>query len=206
MEQRVGIGAGDLGGTRQFGQGHHVLAEPLAVRLRRGDPLLQLLVIDDPTVPEVDQEHLPRLEPTLLHDLLRRDVQRTDLGGHDHAVVVGHDIAAGPQAVAVEHRADRLAVGEGHRRGAVPGLHQAAVVPVEVLLDLGHRLVILPRLGDEHHHGVGQRVARADQQLDRVIEAGRVAEPLADDRQDLGDVARLVAGPRRTGPRAPSSS
>ena len=78
------------------------------------------------------------------------------------------------------------------RRRAVPRLHQAAMIPVEVFLDLRHRLVVLPRLGDQHHHGVRQAVARADQQLDGVVEAGRVAEPLADDRLDLGDVARLV--------------
>ena len=66
------------------------------------------------------------------------------------------------------------------------------MVLVEVLLDLGHRLVVLPRLGDEHHHGVRQAVARSDQQLHGVVEAGRVAEALADDRLDLLDVARLV--------------
>ena len=104
------------------------------------------------------------------------DVERADLGGHDHPVVVGDDVAAGPQAVAVEHRADRLAVGEGDRRRAVPGLHQAAMIAVEVLLDLRHRLVVLPRLGNEHHHGVRQAVARPDQELDGVVEAGRVAE------------------------------
>ena len=119
---------------------------------------------------------MPGLEPPLLDDPLRRDLERADLGGHDHPVVVGHDVAAGPQAVAVEHRADDLPSVKVDRGRAVPGLHQAAMVPVEVLLDLRHRLVVLPRLGDEHHHGVRQAVARPDQQLHGVVEAGRVAE------------------------------
>ncbi len=52
--------------------------------------------------------------------------QHADLAGHDHAVVVRQVIAAGAQAVAVEHRADVVAVGEDDRRRAVPRLHQAA--------------------------------------------------------------------------------
>ncbi len=193
VEQRVRIGAGDIRGPRQVGQGHHVLAEPLPVGPGRGEPMLQLIVADDPPGLEVDQEHLAGFEPPLLDDPLRGDFQGADLGGHDHPVVVGHDITAGPQAVAVEHRADDVAIGERHRCGTIPGLHQAAMIFVEVLLNLRHRFVVLPRLGDEHHHGVGERIARPDEQLHGVVEAGRVAEPLADDRHDLRDVARLIA-------------
>ena len=69
--------------------------------------MLELLVVDDPAFLQVDQEHLARLEPTLADDVLGRDVERPDLGGHDHPVVLGDDVAAGPQAVAVEHGADR---------------------------------------------------------------------------------------------------
>ena len=36
--------------------------------------------------------------------------------------------------------------------------------------------MVFPRLGNEHHHGVRQAVARADQKLDGVVEAGRVAQ------------------------------
>ena len=46
-------------------------------------------------------------------------------------VVLGHVVARRPQAVAIEHRADHAAVGEGNRRRAVPRLHQRRVVLVE---------------------------------------------------------------------------
>ena len=52
--------------------------------------------------------------------------------------------------------------------------------------------MVFPRLGDQHHHRVRQAVAGPDQELDGVIQAGRVAEPLADDRLELLEVARLV--------------
>ena len=46
-------------------------------------------------------------------------------------IIVGDAEAGGPQAVAVEGRADLAAVGEGDGGGAVPGLHQRGVVFVE---------------------------------------------------------------------------
>ena len=121
-----------------------------------------------------------------------RDVERPDLGGHDHAVVVGHDVAAGSQAVAVEHGADRTAVGEGDRGRPVPRLHQAAMKPVEVALTWGIESLFSQASGISIIIGVRQAVARPHQQLDGVVEAGRVGEPLADDRLDLLQVSRLV--------------
>ena len=44
--------------------------------------------------------------------------KHADFAGHDHAVVVRQVIAAGTQTVAIEHRADVLAVGE---RRSTPG-------------------------------------------------------------------------------------
>ena len=69
--------------------------------------VLELLVVDDPALLGVDQEHPARLQPAL--DERRRsggDVEHADLGGHDDQVVLGDVVARGPQAVAVEHGAD----------------------------------------------------------------------------------------------------
>ena len=78
---------------------------------------------------------------------------------HDDEVVVGDDVARRPQAVAVERRADLAAVGERHRRRAVPGLHQRRVVLVERAPVLVHQRVAGPGLGDHQHHRVRERVA-----------------------------------------------
>ena len=195
VQEGVVVGAGDVRGLGQFGKRNEVVGQPLTVGLGGGDGVLQLLVVDDPAGDHVDQEHAARFEAALVNDFLGRDRQDADLGGHDDQVVLGHNVAAGPQAVAVEHGADGLAVGEAHGGGAVPGLHQAGVILVEVLLDPGHRLVIFPGLRHEHHHGVGGAVAGLDEQLNGVVQAGGVAEPLADDGQELGDVARLEDAP-----------
>ena len=188
LQQRVGVGLRQLRRLRQVVDVDLVLVEPLAVRARRGERALDLLVLDDAALRGVDQEHLARLQPALAHHVFRRHVEHAGFRGQDDEIVLGHVIAARAQAVAVEHRADLRAVGERDRGGAVPRLHQAGVVLVEGALLVVHRLVVGPRLGDHHHHGVRQRAAREIEQLERVVEHARVAAVGVDDRADLADV------------------
>ncbi len=154
--------------------------------------MLQLRVVDDPPLGHIDEEHAARLQPPLEEHVLRFDRQNADLGRHDHVVVLGDVVAGRAQAVAVEHGADLAAVGEGDRGGAVPGLHQARVVTVEVLLLLAHRLVAVPGLRDHHHDRVFDRAARHRQQFKRVVEAGGVAAGLVDHGDDALDVGDQV--------------
>ena len=71
-------------------------------------------------------------------------VHHAGLRAQDDPAVLGLQPAAGAQAVAVERRADHAAVGEGHRRGAVPRLHQARVEGVEAL-EVVRQVVAGPR-------------------------------------------------------------
>ena len=89
---------------------------------------------------------LPGCSRPLCSDVLGRNVEHADFGGHDDQVVLGDVVARRAQAVAVEHRADDRAVGERDRRRAVPRLHQAGVIFVERLQVRVHQLVVLPRL------------------------------------------------------------
>ena len=152
----------------------HVL-DPLAVGPGAGELVLQFLVVHDAALLEVDQEHLAGLQAPLPHDAVLRDGQHAGLGGHHHQVVIGHAVARGAQAVAVQRRADLLAVGEDHGRRAIPGFDHRGVVLVERAAALVHALVLLPGLGDHHHGGVGQRVARHRQQFQRVVKSRGVA-------------------------------
>jgi hypothetical protein len=162
----------------------HVL-DPLPVRLGEGELVLQFLVVDDAALLQVDQEHLAGLQAPLLDDARLGDRQHARLAGHHHQVVVGDDVARGAQTVAVERGTDLLAVGEHHRRRAVPRLQHRGVVLVKGAAAYVHPLVLLPGLRDHHHRGVGERIARHRQQLERVVEGGGVALVLEADRVQL---------------------
>ena len=143
---------------------------------------------------EADEEHAPRTQAALHEHALVLHRQHARLRGHDHEVVLRHQVARGAQAVAVEHGPDGAPVREGHGGGAVPRFHEQAVVLVERLPFGAHGLVPAPRLGDEHHHGVLDGAARQRQQFEGAVEAGGVAAGLVDDGQDLVDVVEAGRG------------
>ena len=156
-----------------------------AVRLLGREIALDLFVGDDATLLGVDEEDAARVQPLLQQDVLFRDVQHADFGRHHDEVVLRHVIPRRAQAVAIEHRADDLAVGERDRRRAVPRLHHRRVILVERLALRRHRLVPGPRLGNHHEHCMRQRAAGHDEELEHVVEGRRVAAAFADDRQNL---------------------
>ncbi len=99
--------AEDLLAARHRGVGvHDVLAiddvvevdeagvQPLVVRVLGGQLGLDLLVLDDPVLVGVDEEHPARLEPALADHRGGVDVEHADLGGEDDETVVGHPVAA----------------------------------------------------------------------------------------------------------------
>ena len=173
---------------------HAHVVDPLPVRFGRGELLLQLLVVDQAALVEVDQEHLAGLQAPLLHDAALVYRQHARLGGHHHEVVVGHDVARGAQAVAVQRGADRAPVGEGDRGRAVPRLEHRGVVLVERAPARVHQRVLLPRFGDHHHHRMRQRVAGHGQQFQRVVEGRGVGLPLEADRVELLQVVAQHRG------------
>ena len=168
--------------------------QPMLVGVARGQIGLQVVVVDDAALLHVDEQHLAGLQAPLAGDVLLRHRQHAGLGRHDHPVVLGDEIARRPQAVAIQRGADLAAVGEGHGGGAVPRLHQAGVILVEGA-PLGiHQRVAGPRLGDQHHGGMGEAVAAHHQELERVVEAGRVRLALVGDGPKLGNVAAEQRG------------
>ena len=162
--------------------------DPFAIRLGRGERVLQFLVIDDAAFLEIDEEHLARLKPPFLDDLFFRDGEASAFRAHDHEVIVGDDVARGPQAIPVECGADLAAIGERNRGWAVPRLHHRRVILVERAAARIHQRVPLPRLGDHHHDRVRDRVARHDQQFERVVERSRVGLAVVNKRPEFGEV------------------
>jgi len=156
--------------------------------MRVGQLGLDLLVFDDAALLQIDQQHAAGLQAPLLDDAVLRDRQRAGLGRQDHHVVVGDQVACRAQPVAIQRGADLSAVGEGHGGRAVPGLHQGGVVFIEGAPRLVHVGVLLPGLRDHDHHGVGQGIARHDQQFQAVVEGGGVGLAFVDDGVELGQV------------------
>ena len=150
--------------------------------------MLQFFVADDSALFQINQEHTARLQPSLELDLGGRHIQDAGLRSHHQFVVVGDQVPEGAQAVAVQEGADAAAVG-GHDHGrTVPWLHQGGVVLVEVLLLLGHGLMLVPGLGYQHQQGMVQVAARHLEQLQGVVQAGGVAIAGVHNRSDLGHV------------------
>ncbi|GAA3238308.1 hypothetical protein GCM10020256_58520 [Streptomyces thermocoprophilus] len=169
-----GVGVDDVFAFGQVAEFDLAGFEPLLVGGGGGELRLDLVVLDDAVLGGVDEEHLAGLEAALADDLGGVDVEDADLGAEDDEAVVGDPVAAGAQAVAVEDGADLGAVGEGDAGGAVPGLHHRGVVLVEGAPGGVHGVVVLPRLGDHHQHGVRQGASAEVQQFQDLVEGGGV--------------------------------
>ena len=180
---------------------HQVVAQPAGVVVRAGDCALQLVVVDDAALAGIDQQHPSGAQPILAHDLFGWQIEHADFRRQDHQTAPGHAVARWPQAVAVEHRSHLNAVGERHRGGTVPALHQRGVVLVERLLLRAHALMIRPRLGDQHHERVRQRTPAEHQQLEGVVQLGGVAAVRVDDRQRGRQVGAEQLGTKQLLPR-----
>ncbi len=186
---------------RQLLELHLRRLQPLGIRMLARQLLLHLGIVDDAAFLQVDQQHLAGLQPPLADDVLLRHRQHAGLGRHDHVVIVGDDIARRTQPVAIQRRADLAAIGEGDRRRTVPRLHQRRVILVERPPVRIHQRVLGPRLRDQQHHRMRQRVAAGDQDLQRVVDAGGVRLAVRDQRPHLVEVRSDQFGRHRMPPR-----
>ena len=164
-----------------------VFVEPPAVLLVR-EAAKHLVLRHDAGLVRVREEELARLKAVLPLHALGGKVHDAGLAGHHEPVVVRHPVATGAQAVAVEHGADAVPVGERHEERPVPRLDEGRVVVVPVPPRRIHLLVLAPRLRDQHPQGVGERPPGLHQQFEHVVEHGRVALRLGGDGPDAVEV------------------
>ena len=199
---RAGVQPRRLRAGGKLLQVYLIVAQPQRVVMLSRDGALQLRVVDDAPLAGVHQQHAAGPQAVLAHDLLGRQVEHPHLGGQHHQPASGYAVAGGPQSVAVQHRSHLNAVGEGHRRGAVPRLHQRRVVLVERLLLRAHALVVGPRLGDQQHERVRQRAPAEHHQLQGVVELGGITAGGVDHRQRGGQIISEQLGTEARLPRA----
>ena len=163
--------------------------EPVAPRFARREFRLDFVVFDETTGDGVDEEHLAGAQASLANDATGVDVEHADLAGQHDESVIRDQVATGAQSVAVEGRADEGTVGEHDRGRAVPRLHHHRVVLVEGATFGVLVWLVLPGLRHHHHDGVREGPTGQAQQLNDLIEGGRVAPPGGDDRQERCEVA-----------------
>ncbi len=183
LGKRLRVHRRGLRGLKQTAQLDAVLFKPAPVGLLPRNSPLDLAIDHDSAFLGIDQEHAAGLKTAFLLDLIGWKIDNPHLA-RQHGQPFGRDdVPAGTQPIAIQRAAHEASVGENHRGRAVPGLHDRGVVFVKRPL-VGRHVVLRPeRLGNHHHHRVRRRSAGADQQLEGVVEARRVASAGLDDRK-----------------------
>src|SRR5690606_24840913 len=90
-----------------------------------------------------------------------------------------------PESVSIEDGADVTPVAKRQRSWPIPGLDQTGMILVEGALLLAHLGGVLPGLRNEHHHAMRKRAAGEIEELDGIVENGRVTRAFRKDGQQL---------------------
>jgi len=147
---------------------------------------------------QIHAQELPRPEFAVLGHAGRIDRHRPGLGTREHPAIARERIAHGTQPAPIQDRPEEAAVSEDERRGTIPGLRQAGVVPVQRPVPRRQFRVSLPCLRHQHHHGVAQVPAGQVEQLRRVIQHAGVRGVRVDHRKQ-----RLAKGIPERGAQVP---
>ena len=123
LQQRLGIGYGQLAVERDIFELNRMLLQPLAIRMLGGDLVLDFIVANDAALLSVNHQHTTGAQAILFHDGGRIDIHYAYLGGQHDGVIFGDVVAGRTQAIAVQCGANSTAIGEGHGGGAVPGFN-----------------------------------------------------------------------------------
>ena len=89
MQQRLGIGYGQLAVERDIFELNRMLLQPLAIRMLGGDLVLDFIVANDAALLSVNHQHTTGAETVLLHNGGGIDVHHTHLGGQHNGIILG---------------------------------------------------------------------------------------------------------------------
>ena len=163
-------------------QGEGLLVDPVAERLELGHLVAQLVVVAHAARLHVDLEHLAGPQAAAGQHV-RGSTSRVPTSESREAVVAGHVVARGTQAVAVERGAQGAAVGVGDRGGAVPGFHEHGLVGV-VGAALGRqRIVVVPGLGNQQRDGARHGTPVHHEEFKHVVQDRGIRALVVDDGQ-----------------------
>ena len=145
-----------------------------------------LLIVEHTARHRVHQQHFTRVKALFFQNMFGRDIQHSHLGGQNQTSVVRDIIAGGPQAVAVQHRADLVAVGKYDGGRPVPGLHHGGVILIEIPHLPGQGCVACPGLRYGGHDGQRQVHPAHLQKFQSIVQHRRVGSGHIDHRKHLG--------------------
>ena len=190
-ECHVGIALGGQHVGRRLVQvvhGQRFLVQPIAIRLLVGIAVANLVIPDDAALLRINFQHFARTEASRLQHVGRVHVDGAHLRRQNQPVVARDVVARRAQAVAVKRGAEHAPVGECDSRRAVPRLHEHGLVRIVGAALVGDAVVVVPRLGDHHGDGAVERPAVHGQELQHIVQDGRVRTLAVDDGQHLAQV------------------
>ena len=130
----------------QFFQLNAVGREPLAIWMFLCQFLLDFTIVVDATFLRVDEQNLSWLQTSLAHHIAWLKVHHTHFACHHHHATLRNGVAAGAQAVPVQHTASIAAVAEEQCRRTIPRLHQDGMIFVERLQVLADGILVVETL------------------------------------------------------------
>ena len=160
-----------------------VFLDPAPIGAATGVAGLDLGVFDKAVLREVEENHRTRFDATVADDVFRFDVQNARLRGEDEKIVLGERPARGSESVAVQCGSGGDAVGECHRRRAVPRFHQGGMVFVEAAYVVSHVVFLAPGLRHQHQHRVGGIATCRHKKFEDIVERGGIGLAVVDKRQ-----------------------
>src|SRR5215475_4064802 len=136
----------------------------------------QIVIAEDAAGSDVNGQHLARAQTLALDDLCRVEVGDACLRSGDEPAVGSACVTHGTQTVAIELGSYNSSVTENHSGGTIPWLayrRERLKISSQCVVDSG---VVLKRRWRKRKHGGFGALAAANEDLQRVIEAGRVAD------------------------------
>ena len=153
---------------------------------------LDLTVVVDLTFLRINQQDLSWLQATFRYHITGFKIHHANLTGNYHHTLFSDGIATGAQAVSVEHTTCVATIAEQQGCRTVPRLHQDGVILVEGLQILRDGVLVVEALRHQDSHRLRQGESAHHQELEHVVETGRVTHTLLHNRAQILDVTQCL--------------
>ena len=170
------------------------LFQPALVGMGRLQPPIDLVAVQQLPRVRVHHQQLTRTDAPLGHHVFIAVGVRAHLRGQGDQAVAGAHPARGAQAVAIQ-QANRVAPVRQHdARRPVPGFHVHGVIFVKRLQVRVDGVDVLPGRRNQHTQRPRHVDTAGEQDIQHIIQAGRIRTAAVDQGRDCRDVGQVIAG------------